>query len=39
MIIPNHVFKHFMGTKSREAPANTKPWCTGPYKINDLQAR
>jgi peptide/nickel transport system substrate-binding protein len=37
MIIPRHVFKDFMGTKSREAPANTKPVGTGPYKIVDFK--
>jgi peptide/nickel transport system substrate-binding protein len=37
MIIPRHVFKDFMGTKSREAPANTRPVGTGPYKIVDFK--
>ena len=37
MIIPRHVFKDFTGTKSREAPANTRPVGTGPYKIVDFK--
>ena len=37
MIIPKHVFEPFMGTKSREAPANIKPVGTGAYKIVDFK--
>ncbi len=37
MIIPRHVFAPFIGAKSREAPANTRPVGTGPYKIVDFK--
>ena len=37
MILPKHVFEPFMGAKSRENPANTKPVGTGPYKIVDFK--
>jgi len=37
MLIPEHVFRPFMGAKSREAPANTKPVGTGAYKIVDFK--
>ncbi len=36
-ILPKHVFEGFMGAKSRENPANTKPVGTGPYKIVDFK--
>ncbi len=36
-ILPKHVFEQFMGAKSREAAANTKPVGTGPYKIVDFK--
>ena len=36
-ILPKHVFEPFSGAKSREAPANTKPVGTGPYKIVDFR--
>ncbi len=36
-ILPKHVFESFMGAKSRENPANTKPVGTGPYKIVDFK--
>ena len=36
-ILPKHVFEGFMGSKSRENPANTKPVGTGPYKIVDFK--
>lgn len=36
-ILPKHVFEPFMGGKSRENPANTKPVGTGPYKIVDFK--
>jgi peptide/nickel transport system substrate-binding protein len=37
MIIPKHVFAAFTGAKSREAPANTRPVGTGPFKIVDFK--
>jgi len=37
LILPKHVFEPFMGAKSRENPANTKPVGTGPYKIVDFK--
>jgi len=37
MIIPKHLFQAFKGDKSREAPANTKPVGTGPYKFVDFK--
>jgi peptide/nickel transport system substrate-binding protein len=36
-IMPKHVFEPFMGAKSRENPANTRPVGTGPYKIVDFK--
>ncbi len=36
-ILPKHVFEPFMGAKSRESPANTKPVGTGPYKVVDFK--
>ena len=36
-ILPKHVFEPFMGAKSRENPANTKPVGTGPYKVVDFK--
>jgi peptide/nickel transport system substrate-binding protein len=36
-ILPKHVFEPFMGAKSRDNPANTKPVGTGPYKIVDFK--
>ena len=35
--IPKHLFKDFMGAKSREAPTNLKPVGTGPYKFVDFK--
>ena len=37
LILPKHVFEPYMGAKSRENPANTKPVGTGPYKIVDFK--
>ncbi len=37
MIIPRHLFKDYMGAKSREAPMNQKPVGTGPYKFADFK--
>jgi peptide/nickel transport system substrate-binding protein len=36
-IMPKHVFEPFMGAKSRDNPANTKPVGTGPYKVVDFK--
>jgi len=36
-ILPKHVFEPYMGAKSREAPANTAPVGTGPYKFVDFK--
>lgn len=36
-ILPKHVFEPFMGAKSRDNPANTKPVGTGPYKIVEFK--
>ncbi len=36
-ILPKHVFEPFMGAKSRDNPANTKPVGTGPYKIIEFK--
>ena len=36
-ILPKHVLKEFTGTKSREAPFNTKPVGTGPYRVVDFR--
>jgi peptide/nickel transport system substrate-binding protein len=37
LILPKHVFEPYMGAKSRENPANTKPVGTGPYKIVEFK--
>ncbi|TEA77209.1 peptide ABC transporter substrate-binding protein [Allopusillimonas ginsengisoli] len=37
MIIPKHHFEHYVGAKSREAPANLKPVGTGPYRYVDFR--
>ena len=37
MILPRHLFKDYMGAKSREAPMNQKPVGTGPYKFVDFK--
>ena len=36
-ILPKHIFEPYMGAKSRENPANTRPVGTGPYKIVDFK--
>jgi peptide/nickel transport system substrate-binding protein len=36
-ILPRHVFEPYMGAKSRENPANTKPVGTGPYRIVEFK--
>jgi peptide/nickel transport system substrate-binding protein len=35
--IPKHLFKDYLGAKSREAPTNLKPVGTGPYKFVDFK--
>jgi peptide/nickel transport system substrate-binding protein len=37
MIIPKHVFRDYIGDKSRDAPANLKPVGTGPYRIVEFR--
>jgi peptide/nickel transport system substrate-binding protein len=37
MIIPKHLFADYIGSKSREAPANLKPVGTGPYLFVDFK--
>ena len=37
MILPKHIFEPFMGSKSRDNPANLRPVGTGPYKIVDFK--
>jgi peptide/nickel transport system substrate-binding protein len=37
MIIPKHLFEHYKGANSREAPANLKPIGTGPYRFIDFK--
>ena len=37
MIIPKHLFKDYVGAKSREAPNNLKPVGTGPYLFVDFK--
>ena len=37
MIIPKHLFKDYVGAKSREAPHNLKPVGTGPYMFVDFK--
>ena len=37
MIIPKHLFKDYIGAKSREAPNNLKPVGTGPYMFVDFK--
>jgi peptide/nickel transport system substrate-binding protein len=36
-ILPKHVFEPFIGSKSRENPANVKPVGTGPYMFADFK--
>ncbi len=35
--IPKHLYAPYLGTKSREAPANLKPVGTGPYRFVDFK--
>ena len=37
MIIPQHLFKDYMGDKSRDAPANLAPVGTGAYKFVEFR--
>lgn len=37
MIIPEHLFKDYIGDKSRDAPANLKPVGTGPFRIVEFR--
>jgi peptide/nickel transport system substrate-binding protein len=37
MIIPKHVFEHYKGDGSRDAPANLTPVGTGPYRFVDFK--
>ena len=37
LILPKHVFEAFMGSKSRDNPANLKAVGTGPYKVVDFK--
>jgi peptide/nickel transport system substrate-binding protein len=37
MILPKHLFKDYIGGKSREAPNNLKPVGTGPYTFVDFK--
>lgn len=36
MILPEHIFKDYAGSNSREAPANTAPIGTGPYVVKNF---
>ena len=36
-ILPKHIMKDFIGTKSREAPLNTKLFGTGPFMVEDFK--
>ena len=37
MILPKHLFADYIGSKSRDAPANLKPVGTGPYMFVDFK--
>ena len=37
MIIPEHIFRDFMGTESRNAEANLKPVGTGPFVVTEFR--
>ncbi|MGE3269650.1 MAG: peptide ABC transporter substrate-binding protein [Chloroflexota bacterium] len=36
-ILPKHIMKDYVGTKSREAPLNLKLFGTGPYMVEDFK--
>jgi len=37
MILPEHVFKDWMGTKAKDAPANLAPIGAGPFKVKEFK--
>jgi peptide/nickel transport system substrate-binding protein len=37
MIIPEHIFREFMGADSRNAPANLEPVGTGPFMVTEFR--
>ncbi len=37
LILPEHIFKDYMGEAAREAPANLAPIGTGPFKLTDFR--
>jgi len=37
MILPEHIFREFMGTESRNASANLKPVGTGPFMVTEFR--
>jgi hypothetical protein len=36
MVLPKHMFEEYNGANGREAPANTMPVGTGPYRVVDF---
>lgn len=36
MVLPRHLFQDYNGANGREAPANTQPVGTGPYRVVDF---
>jgi peptide/nickel transport system substrate-binding protein len=38
MILPRHLYEKFNGENARQAPANTKPVGTGPYKVVEFKS-
>ncbi|MDQ4045288.1 MAG: ABC transporter substrate-binding protein, partial [Chloroflexota bacterium] len=37
MIIPEHIFRDFMGAEARNAPANLEPVGTGPFMVREFR--
>ncbi|AGF51468.1 extracellular solute-binding protein [Synechocystis sp. PCC 6803] len=37
MILPQHIYKDFVGEKARQAPANLLPIGTGPYRVTSFK--
>ncbi len=37
MVIPEHIFREFMGAESRNAPANLMPVGTGPFVVREFR--
>ncbi len=37
LILPEHIYKDYMGAEGRNAPANLMPVGTGPYKVVDFR--